>query len=362
MSDAPAKSPRLYSLDILRGVTVAAMIIVNNAGGKLSYHSLQHSDWNGLTLCDMVFPTFLFIVGISTYISLSKLKFQWSSATFAKIVKRTFYIMLIGWAIHYLEHVCKADFLPFATMRLTGVLPRIALCYFMTSLAALTLSRRTIIAVIVGLLVVYSWIILSFNGYANDESNLLVRIDRFLLGENHLYLKRPVDPEGIASCISAIAHTLIGFCIAPIIFNKRPLEQRLLHLMVIGFALLRVGTAIEPLMPLNKRIWSPSFTIVTCALATLTLGLISFITDVNGRKKIFKPFDVFGVNPLFLYALSEVAAILISAFGAKPVIYDWISAIVPDPYAASAVYSVLFALVMWCAGYPLYKKKIYIKL
>ena len=128
---------RLLSLDILRGMTVFGMILVNNAGGELSYDSLRHSEWNGLTPCDLVFPFFLFIMGISTYIALRKFNFQPSRAVIRKIIKRALLILLIGWAIFWFDFACEGDFFPFSHLRLPGVLPRIALCYAVVSLLVL---------------------------------------------------------------------------------------------------------------------------------------------------------------------------------------------------------------------------------
>ena len=128
---------RLLSLDVLRGITVFGMIVVNNAGGEYSYDSLRHSVWNGLTPCDLVFPFFLFIMGISTYIALRKFQFQPSPAVLRKIMRRTLLIFLIGWGIYWFEFACEGDFLPFAHIRILGVLPRIALCYGIVSLLAL---------------------------------------------------------------------------------------------------------------------------------------------------------------------------------------------------------------------------------
>lgn len=354
---------RVYAIDALRGLTVAAMIVVNNAGGKLSYSCLQHSEWNGLTLCDMVFPSFLFLVGLSAYISLSKRGFAFSWPLMGKIVRRTLTILLIGWAIHWIEHVCKADFMPFDRLRLTGVLPRIALCYFFVSVIAITCHRRAIAWIIAGLLVVYSLILIWGEGYANDASNIISRVDHALLGENHIYSKRPIDPEGILGTVSGIAHTLIGFVFGRLLMRKdASLPDRLLNVMVAGFALLLAGWAVGAGLPVNKRVWSPSYVMVSCGLVAMALAAISYAADVKGRKAPFRFFDVFGVNPLFLYVLSEIASILLGTLGAKPAIYGCIVRIVGDPYVASALYSVGLMLAMWCAGYPLYKKKIYIKI
>jgi len=364
-ADMPAKAKpgRIYAIDAIRGLTVAAMIVVNNAGGKLSYACLQHSEWNGLTLCDMVFPSFLFLVGLSAYISLSKNGFAFSWPLLRKIVRRTLLILLIGWGLHWIEHICKADFMPIDHLRLTGVLPRIALCYFFVSIIAITCHRRAIAWIIVGLLAVYSLILVCGNGFANDASNIISRIDHALLGESHIYTKRPIDPEGLVGTISGVAHTLIGFCFGKILIRRgKPLADSLLLMMVVGFALLLAGWAVATGLPVNKRVWSPSYVLVSCALVAMALAAVCYVTDIKGCKAPFRFFDVFGVNPLFLYVLSEIASIGLGSSGAKPMIYGCIERLAGDPYVSSALYSIGLTLVMWCAGYPLYKKKIYIKI
>ena len=188
ISTSPQKK-RLLSLDVLRGITVVGMILVNNSGGKLSYDSLQHSAWNGLTLCDLVFPFFLFIMGVSTYIALGKFHFQASGSVVRKILKRTLVILCIGWAIHWFHFICDGDFFPFAHLRLTGVLPRIALCYCVVSFVALYVNHKYIGWIIGCLIAGYAVLLCIGNGYAPDDTNLLAIIDRNVLGADHLYHK-----------------------------------------------------------------------------------------------------------------------------------------------------------------------------
>lgn len=353
---------RLLSLDVLRGITVVGMIVVNNAGGKLSYESLRHSAWNGLTPCDLVFPFFLFIMGISTYIALRKFQFQPSAPVIRKILKRTVLILLIGWAIHWFDCICEGDFLPFAHLRLTGVLPRIAICYCIVSFLALYVNHRTLGWVATLLLGGYTLLLCLGNGYAADESNLLAIIDRQLLGAEHLYHKSPIDPEGLISTLSAVAHTLIGFLCGKLMMQEEALEKKTLRLYIVGFLLMAVGFLLIEALPLNKRIWSPTFVLVTCGLAAMLQATLTYFIDMRGKKDWCRFFEIFGVNPLFLYVLSEVVAIALGAAGIKPIIYDGIHTLISNPYLASAIYALAFAAVMGGCGYVLYKKKIYIKL
>ncbi len=195
------KTQRLQSLDVMRGLTVAMMILVNNQYGE-SFAPLQHAKWNGMTPCDLVFPFFLFIMGISTYLSLMKTGFKPSAPVIRKIVKRTVLLFLIGLGIHWFDMALDGHATDFAHLRIWAVLQRIALCYLAVSVFALTVSHRHLIKTIVGLLVLYALILIFGNGYDYDAStNILARVDLRLFGAGHLYHKSPVDPEGLLGTI-----------------------------------------------------------------------------------------------------------------------------------------------------------------
>lgn len=355
-------SKRLLSLDVLRGMTVFGMILVNNAGGKLSYDSLRHSVWNGLTPCDLVFPFFLFIMGISTYIALRKFKFQPSVSVIRKILKRTVVIFFIGWGIYWFDFACNGDFFPFSHIRFLGVLPRIALCYGIVSLLSLYVNHNHLKWIAGVLLLGYAFLLHFGNGYAADGSNILAIIDTKILGYEHLYHKSPVDPEGLVSTIPAIAHTIIGFLCGRLILETKELDQKIIKLFVTGFILTACGFLLVEALPLNKRIWSPSYALVTCGLAAMLQATLLYFIDGEQKKSWCKPFEIFGVNPLFLYVLSELTNVTLNVTGLKTAIYEGIHAGISDPYAASAAYSLLFVGVMGLIGYPLYKRKIYIKI
>lgn len=355
-------SKRLLSLDVLRGMTVFGMILVNNAGGKLSYDTLRHSVWNGLTPCDLVFPFFLFIMGISTYIALRKFNFRPSASVIRKILKRTVIIFFIGWGIYWFEFACEGDFFPFDHIRFLGVLPRIALCYGIVSLLSLYVGHNYLKWIAGALLLGYAFLLQFGNGYAADGTNILSIIDTKILGYEHLYHKSPVDPEGLVSTLPAIAHTIIGFLCGRLILETKDLEQKIIKLFVAGFLLASCGFLLVEWLPLNKRIWSPSYALVTCGLAAMLQATLLYFIDEKQKKSWCKTFEIFGVNPLFLYVLSELTTVMLNVTELKMVIYEGIHASISDPYAASAIYSLLFVGVMGLIGYPLYKRKIYIKI
>jgi predicted acyltransferase len=210
--------------------------------------------------------------------------------------------------------------------------------------------------------VVYSAILWLGNGFDCSSDNILAVVDRFLVGEAHLYHKSPIDPEGFLSSISAIAHTLIGFYVGSIFIGSTPLPRKIKLLAALSVLLVVAGLLMSLSMPFNKRIWSPSYTVFTCAIATAVLAALMFLIDYKGYRRATPFFLVFGVNPLFLYVVSEVLAIVIGALKVKPHIYDAILTVVPDPYVASAIYSLAFMLLLFAIGYPLYRRRIYIKI
>ena len=366
---------RLKSLDIMRGLTVALMILVNNGAGKQIYSALQHSKWTGLTLCDLVFPFFLFMVGMSTYLSLKKTNFQSSPAILKKIAKRTIILFAIGIAINWFDMVCDGRVFDFGHLRIWGVMQRIALCYGATALMAITVKHRYILYTIMALLIVYMGILSLGNGYAYDASvNILAQVDLNLLGYDHLYHKSPVDPEGLLSTIPAIAHTLIGFwCCMNIQRAGQSVEGKIKVLKYAGLVMVALGFILSLIgFGINKRIWSPSFVFVTCGFASWSLGLLTQLIDSPSQtenssatnEKLAWPWKiwiVFGTNPLFLYVVSEILGIIFGAFGIKDTIFTAINSMIINGYQASLLYAIFFVSIHAAMGYVLYRKRIFIK-
>ena len=356
-----SSSQRLLSLDILRGITVAGMILVNNGWGE-SYEMLQHARWNGLTPCDLVFPFFLFIMGISCYLSLVKSEFKATPKVLRRIIKRTVLLFAIGLFIHWFDNALSGDY-GLAHLRIWAVLQRIALCYCAVSLFALFCNHRYTLPVAALLLVIYSAILIFGNGYAEDaDINILAQTDLRLFGYEHLYHKSPVDPEGLLGTISSIAHVMLGFYCGQLIRKKESVEQKVIALFVVGTVLVVAGWLLSYGLPLNKHVWSPSYMMVTCGLASLLQALLMYVIDIQQKKGWTTFFHVFGVNALALYVSSELLAILLGNYGISETVYGWIHAVVPPLKPASLVYAVYFVLLNFAIGYVLYRKKIYIKL
>ena len=325
MNSQTKTNKRILALDILRGVTIAGMIMVNNPGtwGHI-YAPLRHAEWNGLTPTDLVFPFFMFIMGISTYISLKKYNFEFSHAAAMKILKRTIIIFLIGLAIGWFSKFCYywagsheglsfgeqlwASVWTFDRIRILGVMQRLALCYGATAIIALTMKHRHIPYLIAILLVGYFILLMCGNGFAYNETNILSIVDRAILTPAHMYKDNGIDPEGLLSTIPAIAHVLLGFCVGRMMLEggkanedrESMLNSHLIKLFLVGTILTFSGFLLSYGCPINKKIWSPTFVLTTCGLASSFLALLIWIIDVKDYKKWSLFFESFGVNPLFL--------------------------------------------------------------
>lgn len=343
---------RILSVDVLRGMTICLMIIVNNGVGQ-SFHFLQHSQWNGMTPCDMVFPFFLFIMGVSIVLS--------SRSNAREIVKRSVLIILLCWAIYWLEYILKGDWLPFAHFRLTGVLPRIALSYCVVALCFRKMKPLTMAVIAAGILVLYSILLLAGNGYSNDSTNIISIVDRAVLGQSHLYQKKPIDPEGLLGVLPSIAHTMLGCICGKMIKSERSVKDKMLRIAAYGGILLTAGLVLSIWLPVNKRIWSPSFVLVNCGAAALLLSLLTYIIDFRGKKQWSEFFRVFGVNSLALYVLSEILACIFSRLDIPDSLYSFFSGFMPEGWA-SLLYALLFMMINWFVGLFLSKKKIFIRL
>ena len=382
-------SKRLLALDILRGITIAGMIMVNNPGSwSYVYAPLGHAQWNGLTPTDLVFPFFMFIMGISTYISLRKYNFEFSHSAALKILKRTIVIFAIGLGLAWFSMFCRTwnslsaeeisffsrlgqSIWTFDHIRILGVMQRLALCYGATAIVALTMKHKHIPYLIATLLIGYFILLVTGNGFEYNSTNILSVVDRAVLGEAHMYKDNGIDPEGLLSTIPAIAHVLIGFCVGKLLMEVKDIREKLERLFLIGTILTFAGFLLSYGCPFNKKIWSPTFVLVTCGLGSSFLALLVWIIDIKGYKKWSRFFESFGVNPLFIYVLADVLAILLGVItvtyqgentSLQQVFYAGVLQPVFGNESGSLAYAILFVLLNWAIGYILYKKKIYIKI
>lgn len=379
---------RLLSLDVLRGITIAGMILVNNPGSwSYIYAPFGHAAWNGLTPTDLVFPFFMFIMGISTYMSLRKYNFEYSHSTLAKVVKRTIIIFAIGIGVAWFGLFCRTwnslsgddisffarlgeSMWTFERIRIMGVMQRLALCYGVSSIVALTVKHKYIPYIVAATLVGYFVVLLGGDGFQDSATNILAIVDEALLGRVHMYGGGAIDPEGLLSTIPSIAQVLIGFCVGKLLVEAKDVNTKMEQLFIVGTILTFVGFLLSYGCPINKTIWSPTFVLVTCGLASSLLAILVWIIDIKGYKKWSRCFESFGVNPLFIYVMGAFFTILfinilIPYDGGVISLSGFVYRIVLQPilgnYPASLVYAILFVGVNWFIGNILYKRKIYIK-
>jgi predicted acyltransferase len=367
-----AKSGRLVSLDIFRGLTVAFMIIVNTPGSReYVYAPLRHSSWHGCTPTDLVFPFFLFIVGVSIWFSMKKYGQKLNGQSVIRIIRRTLSIFALGLLFNFFSD----PGLGFSYVRIMGVLQRIAIAYFAGSLICMTIRRDYLWMVVAASLLGYWGLLLLFGGADpyGLETNLVLKTDILLLGKEHLYTGYgiPFDPEGLLSTIPAVCTVIIGYYIAEIIGKGPANGKTVLKIIVIGFALTGLGLLWSKFFPINKSLWTSSFVLFTAGIAMIVLAIIYWLADVLKLRKWGTFFIVFGTNSLFSYFLaglwaSVLSFIKINAHNGKISLYKEFYEQICIPIAGNLAGSLMFAiiqmLVVWLIALILYRKKVMIRL
>ena len=363
------QNKRLLSLDILRGITIAGMIMVNNPGSWGSiYAPLKHAAWNGLTPTDLVFPFFMFIMGVSMYISYSKFGFKFSGRTCRGMSA------LRDADMNWFLRLWDAGFLHLEKWRIMGVLQRLALVSFGGSLVLLIFNQKLIPWLIGVILIGYSALMITTNSLELSVENLAARVDLAILGDSHMYHISGIalDPEGWISTIPCIAHVLIGVMAGALIMGAKDNHLRIERLGLLGAVILMLGFLWDYAMPINKTLWSSSYVLVTCGLASLLLAVLIWLIDVKGYKAWTRFFETFGVNPMAIFVFAGLFANLISNIGFTTAAGKWVSlkgylyADVLSPMFGDTLGSLVFALMFicfcWLMALPLYLKKIYIKI
>ena len=368
---------RLVSLDVFRGMTIALMILVNTPGTWAHvYAPLRHAKWHGCTLTDLVFPFFLFIVGVAMRFSFRRYDFTLSPELTRKILGRVMTIFLFGLLLSAYPFV-RQDW-DWSSFRIMGVLQRIGLAYGCAAFLILVLNRSQIITVS-GILLVAYWFILWIFGWIKGvdpyalETNLPRMVDLAILGEPHLYMGTgiPFDPEGLLSTTPAVVTVLIGYFTGIILQEKRDGMERVKYIVKAGAVVAVTGWLWGFLFPVNKQLWTSSYVLYTGGLAMLILAVCVWAVDLKGYKKPARPFIIFGTNSIFLFVASGlwVKTILKVKFtlGERTVSgYTYLYQTVFQPLAGDLNGSLLFALfhvgMWWLVLYWMYRKKIFIKI
>lgn len=381
-SQGIARSPRLLSLDVLRGLTIAFMILVNNNGNDAAaYWPLKHAAWNGFTPTDLVFPTFLFLVGVSIVFSTDTRLAQGSTrkSLLLHTVRRSIILYLLGLVVN------SFPYFHLNAMRFYGVLPRIAICYLIVgSLYLFNSSWRNKVALMVAALVGY-WILMRFvpvPGYGvpghdipllDRDANLSAWLDRQVFSAPHLY-ERTRDPEGLISTIPALATTLLGLLTGIWLRTKRSLNPKTAGVAIAGFSCVILGALWNLSFPINKKLWTSSYVLFAGGLSLLLLALCLWMVDLSqkgslkvDRPRWLMPFLVFGTNAITAYVFSELLQSTLSSIHPHPRVnlqqelYRSVLHVVPDPAVASLLYSLGFVVVCWLVIAVLYRRNVFIK-
>lgn len=367
-------SPRFLSLDVLRGMTICFMIIVNNPGtGATPFAPLEHASWNGFTPTDLVFPTFLFVVGNAMSFSMPKYRQIGTVKVLGKLFKRTFIIFLLGFLMYWFPFFTETpdgayQLAPFSHTRVMGVLQRIALAYCAAGLMIHFLSKKMVWGMSVVFLIGY-WLILLAGGDYSMTGNAGHKLDVLIFGENHLYHGEGVafDPEGLLSTIPSIVNVIGGYYAGAFIQQKGKSYETVAKLLITAFGLMVVAYFWDFIFPINKKLWTSTFVLYTIGLDLVVLGILIFILEIKTYSKGAFFFQVFGKNPLFIYILSELLYpifYLIKTRSGTP-LYEAINqhffqVILPGPWG-SLIFALCYMLMCWLIGFWMDRKKIYIK-
>lgn len=385
----PQNKQRLMSLDVFRGITIAGMIIVNNPGSwSHIYAPLEHAEWNGWTPTDLIFPFFLFIVGVSMHISFSRILASNQSLTpvYKKVLRRSALIFGIGLFLHLIPlHITDgynwfSDTL--ANVRIMGVLQRIAVVYLLTALLILHTKPRAQLLWGIGLLAVY-WLGMKFipfpvemknqtvimSGVLEKETNLAAFIDNWLL-HGHTWLQGQWfhhDPEGLPSTIPAIVTALSGVFTGRWITSDKPGYEKVSGMYFAGALCLAVGSIMDLGFPINKYLWSPSYVIFMAGMSLIFLATCYYLIDIKQQRGWTRPFVVFGMNPLALYIFSAVftrLTIVIRPGGTtlKGLVYDNLFSSWLNPVNASLAFALCYLALWYVVLAWMYNKKIFLKI
>ena len=353
----------MLSLDVFRGLTIALMVVVNDAGGRVSYAPLNHSAWNGWTLTDTVFPSFLWIVGVAITLSLGKRVTAGASRRelLPGIVRRAAILFLFGMAIYAFPHF------DLGTQRILGVLQRIAICYLIASLIFLYSGIRSQVLWTVGLLAAY-WLMMKLipvpgygAGHLDMEGNFAHYIDRIVLGHHNYASTHSWDPEGLVSTLPAIATTLLGVLAGHILRLKESITERTVRFFLAGNLLVAAGYICSIWLPINKKLWTDSFTLLMAGLNFVVMAILLWTLDIRRWTWAARPFAIFGMNAITVYLASEflneaLQAIKWHNVSLQQVLYITLFAPLASPPNASLLYAIAFTLCMYTLAHFMYKR------
>jgi predicted acyltransferase len=387
LDSATRASQRLLSLDAFRGFTMAAMVLVNNGGdGAHTYSQLVHSYWNGCTFTDWIFPFFLWISGVSTTYAMAARRSRGLSdrTLLQQVLRRSVLIFLVGVFLNGFPFgLIGNSAFSLETWRFPGVLQRIAVCYLAGSVLSMYVPSRRLWIVILGLFLSYwammEWIPVPGIGAGSWErgKNFAAYVDQLVIGSHAYFRTFPWDPEGLVSTLPAIATFLFGIIAGDSLrLSAAGREEKTVWFFITGCILLVAGMALDMWIPINKRLWTPSYVLETTGWAHLMFATFFFLIDVKSYRSWATPFVMFGMNAIFIYAVSSMLESLVgavtvsvaSAVGGVEVMSIqvftmrfWFSPML-SPYNASVAYAATFVLVMAVVAAVMWRKKWFVKI
>jgi predicted acyltransferase len=368
---------RNLALDVFRGMTICFMIIVNSPGSwDVAYAPLLHASWHGFTPTDLVFPSFLFAVGNALAFAMCKYEELGSGIFWRKTLKRTIIIFLLGYLLYWFPFFQETsegqlEIKPLESTRIMGVLQRIALCYLIASVVILFCSNKVIVWFSTLTLLGY-WGIMIMYGDPNDPYSLVgnaaLKVDLAILGNNHLYQGEGIafDPEGILSTLPSVVNVIIGYLAGNFIRGRGSNFETIAKLMICASLLILAALAWHTTFPINKKLWTSSFVLLTTGLDLILISLLIYSIDILKSKKWIGFFTVFGKNPLFIYLFSELLLITLYLIPTGEsnvqqwIVHDLLQSFL-SPINASLLFALLFMLTNWGVVYILDKRKIYVK-
>ena len=368
---------RYLALDVLRGITIALMILVNTPGSWGSiYAPFKHAAWHGFTITDLVFPTFLFVVGNAMSFSMRKFDGKADSMFLKKVFKRSLLIFLIGLFLSafpflYRDEAGELAFKNLANMRIMGVLQRIALCYLIASLLIHYLKLK--VAIVASILILFGyWLVMYLFGEQPEPysltGNAALKFDLLVFRPENMWkgFGMAFDPEGLLSTFPAVVNVVAGYVAGIFIQKSGNTYSTVWKLVLAGIIAIILAQIWNPFFPINKGIWTSSYVLLSIGWALISIATLILTIELWSIKAWTYFFEVFGKNPLFIFVLSGLVVmlmniILIHGEALKPWIYKNVFLSWLTNYNASILFAICYVLLMWLVGYIMDKRKIYIK-
>lgn len=371
---------RYLSIDFFRGLTIAFMIVVNTPGtGEYVFPQLRHAIWHGCTFTDLVFPSFMFIIGVSMWFSFAKFERKWSAEAGWKILRRTALLFGIGLILNNFPFLWEN----WDTWRIMGVPQRLALGYGLAAVLALNFTRPVLVGISAAFLLLYwgllNWFVMPGADPYEAAGSAVLQLDRWLFGTAHLYketvapgLRISFDPEGVLSTLPAVVTVLLGwFSGALMTFRARQKELLVRDLLFLAIILGFTGLAWDLFFPINKKLWTSAYVLYVGGLSMIFFAASIWLIDIRGWRKGTAFFLTFGANSLFAYILSEALVMGLYAISwgtgdqatnAKEWIYEGLFQSMAPTALGSCLFALLYTFTCWLVCRWLFVRKIFIKI